>query len=212
MRQDMDVMKIKIEELEREKTKQEQTIQDLTKRVDQLEMWRAKKDDDDLARDQEITKLQENCNARERHSRSFNVRIINSIPETINENTNALVEKILEKTGITDNHKVEISIAHRTGPKPMNPKYGRPIIVGLVRKSDVRYLLAKRNDFRQNGFLLFPDLTEKDRKEKAKHQNVINALFLDGVRSKFENGRWITNKKPFDAKDYPHLSHLIVEQ
>ena len=211
MRKDLDEMNLKIEELEREKKEQKKRIEDLTNRVDELEMWRDGKNEDDLARDREMINLQDNCNARERHSRSFNVRIVNSIPETINENTQVVVENILQKTGIAFDHNVEISIAHRTGPRPINPKHGRPIIVGLVRKSDVRYLLTKRNAFRQNGFLLFPDMTEKDRKEKAKYQAAINALYNEGVKSKFENGRWITDKKPFCVKNYPHLSHLINE-
>ena len=163
-----------------------------------------------LKKDEIMEHILDDANARERHSRSFNVRIIANIQEQRFEDTEMIVEKIFEKSGVLKQHprgSIDISIAHRVGPHVENSC--RPILVRLTRKRDVWFLLSKKNQFREKGYGVFADLTVRDLKEKRKYQAVVNALYQKGVRSKFENGFWIVRGKKLNIKDHPEFTHLV---
>ena len=86
-----------------------------------------------------IEHLSEEINARERHSRLFNLRFACTIPETADEDPEEIFETALLATNLFDSVP-DISIAHRVGRRIGNKPRG--IIVRLVKKREVSEALG----------------------------------------------------------------------
>ena len=145
----------------------------------------------------EIRQLRRFNNDRERHSRSWNLVWRTNVAETPGEDTSAVVRgQLFAKVPAVKEQDLDIDVSHRIGPK--RPDAVRPIIIRLVRKSDVWFLLSQKRSFSKAGAgLLFQDLTKEDRDTKAKYQTEINQLVEQGKKARFQNGTWIVNSKPY---------------
>ena len=155
----------------------------------------------------EIDNLKENGNARERHSRSWNLVWVSREEEKTFEqpdDTENLVMSFINQVPEIKKRNVQIDVAHRIGKK-FNDK-PRPIIVRFIKKSDLWFVLKHRKELiRQNKGPIFQDLTKHDRLTKKKYHQEISQLVNGGHQAKFQNGRWIIDGKTMTDNDFKKL-------
>lgn len=148
------------------------------------------------------TDLEKSLNLLERHSRSYNVRLL-GVPEPrtggVPENCVDIVETILR-----DNFKLEeleehpIENAHRIGSsKDGKPRhiiarfFSRPIRGAVMR--------AARESLQNTQYHLMDDLTIVDAKEKKRLAPMMQDLYDKGKRPSFRNGRLYSEGKPVSS-------------
>ena len=148
----------------------------------------------------ENDELKKGLNELERHNRSWNLIWINKENETKDENCDEMARKFLELLPSVKARGIMVNVSHRIGrPKPDSP---RPIIIRLVSKSDVWFILKKKQEYRTlNRGFIFQDLTKIDRAVKQKYSQEISELVNTGQhRARFEKGQWIVDGKPYLTK------------
>ena len=202
---EMDKLTTRIHEFEEWKKQQERELEEWKKQKE-LEFDSFKRNLDGIIaeKNKEIKELKENCNDRERHSRSWNVRLVTSVPEKQFEDPEKIARELLESVPEIEERRLDIDIAHRVG------KYGtdrpRTILVRLTHKSDTRFLLTRaiRDKLRAKRIALYPDLTRDDQIKKSKYAKEISVLVARGHRARFENGNWIIDSQIFRLENYVH--------
>ena len=132
-----------------------------------------------------ITKLEAKLITSERHSRSFNVRLL-GVPETDGENCVSIVEDLLHQKFNQSGNVIEN--AHRIGKQTQDkPRH----IIARIHSRVVRttVMRATRTNLRDSKLRFVDDLTKEDMQEKQRVRPFMNELFkTTGVRlSETEN-------------------------
>jgi hypothetical protein len=139
--------------------------------------------------------LQQEVLVLQRHSRSWNVRVL-GVPEPSageREDTVALATSVFAKCGITG---VPLDTAHRV---PGAQGRARPLLIRLARKSDRWVAFSHKKEFYSKGMALHDDLPAADRAEKAKYQDEMNAAYSKGKRPRFAQGKWHIDGKVWNG-------------
>ena len=134
-----------------------------------------------------IAKLEDKSNRAERHSRSFNVRLLGA-REVDGENCVDTVQQILlDKFAITGN---VIENAHRTGKRSADGKYPRHIIARFhsrfVRGNVMR---STRDKLNNSPYRFVDDLTQTDLLEKQRVRTFMIELYKGNKKPSFRNGK-----------------------
>mgnify|MGYP002784464997 CR=1 FL=1 len=160
----------------------------------------------------------------ERHSRSFNIRLL-GVREEAKENTLFKTMLAFKEAGLNPDH-VPISIAHRVGKLTTDKTQGaeaepkpRAIIIRFVRKSDVRVVLNHKEDFKKRGYSVFQDLPADDVAEKKRLQPLMTH-YATKYRVGFRAGKMTIHGMAIDIPPgpvhvpapgvYPHV-RLLAE-
>ena len=151
-----------------------------------------------------IAELQVNTNVSERHSRSFNVRLL-GMKEVDGESCINVVETVLrEKLAVADG---VIEHAHRTGkPTKDRPRhiiarfYSRDVRGDAMRASRKMYLMrAARKPLENTPLRLIDDLTRDDMAAKQRVRPSMEELYGKNRRPSFRNGSLYAEGKPVSA-------------
>jgi exosome complex exonuclease DIS3/RRP44 len=107
-------------------------------------------------KDEKIRSLEDKVDELEQYSRRNNVRI-SGVPETVGEDTDALVIQLAKAIGC-DLQPGEIDRSHRVGPKDLS-KGPRPLLVKMMAYRSKRALTSRRSGLKsKSGKVIFPDL------------------------------------------------------
>jgi uncharacterized coiled-coil protein SlyX len=202
-------MKTKVTQLEVDATAKDVEIRNLTEKITQQDEKIARQDvaiaelgdkledtkvDFQDRLDQCAVGIKANLKASvalERHSRSFNLRLMNvpektgeKSPETI-ETTNAVIKSVT-------NLDVKVEYGHRTGA-PRTDNTHRVIIFRLLSRQVKRLIMEKRKLFFDAGYLIFEDLPKDDLEAKKKYKDVMKRKHSEGDKVAFRQGSWFVN-------------------
>ena len=186
------------EKMETRAEEQEREIRKMRKEMDD---WKTEMTNSVLKKleliEKKVEKVEIDLNARERHSRSWSVRMVNDVKEEKNEDPEKIVRKIFETIPAAKN--VDFDIVHRVGRKDQGGERPRQFLIRLAKKSDTRMLLSGeiRTQLYRKGYPIFPDLTALDKEKKTREFPEIKKLMDQGKKARFENGFWIVNGRRF---------------
>lgn len=142
-----------------------------------------------------IQTLEEKCNALERHSRAYNLRII-GVPEEPQENCLEKVIRIMDDLDFYES-SAEIENTHRTGKK--NPTRPRQIIIKFYSRPFRNRVLfaAKRMREADSSFTakIVEDFTHTDYMKRKRAIPKMTQAVREGARATFRNGNLIINGK-----------------
>ena len=139
-----------------------------------------------------ITKLEAKLITSERHSRSFNVRLL-GVPETDGENCVSIVEDLLHQKFNQSGNVIEN--AHRIGKKTQDkPRH----IIARFHSRVVRttVMRATRTNLHDSKLRFVDDLTKEDMQEKQRVRPLMNELFETNRRPSFRNGKLYAEGRP----------------
>ena len=135
------------------------------------------------------------CLALERHSRSWNLRLMNkkdNKDEKSSDSMNTIISTIKEVTGM-DFH---IEYGHRTGK--FETGKDRSLIFRCLTRQDKFALLAHRKKFFEAGYPIFEDLPAEDLNEKKRLADVMQIKFNNKEKVAFRRGQWFVNGKVYE--------------
>ena len=151
-----------------------------------------------------VRKTEDKQNDMERHSRSWNIRVI-GIPEENDEDCIDKVEQILrEKFEIEEAREGgAIENAHRDGPK--KPGRARHIIARFYSRPNRNQVLRMaRETLQGETYYIKEDETKTDRMERIRVRPLMNRLYAEGKRPSFRKGRIFVSGKPYrDENEMP---------
>ena len=152
----------------------------------------------------EIENIKKDANARERHSRSWNLVWLTHDHgkkyEQPDESAD-LALKFLNKIPEIQTRNVKIDVAHRIGGSVSGKP--RPIIVRFLSKADLWFVMKYRKELMKlNEGAIFQDLTKTDRLTKQKYNTEITDLINKGHKAKFTNGHWVVDGKVMKEQDF----------
>ena len=157
-----------------------------------------------------IAELQVKTNVSERHSRSFNLRLL-GMKEVDGESCINVVETVLrEKFAVADG---EIGYAHRTGkptkdrPQHIIARFYSRDVRGDVMRGDV--MRAARKKLENTPLRLIDDLTREGMAAKQRVRPFMEELYGKNRRPSFRNGRLYAEGKPVSADE---IIIIIIRQ
>ena len=153
-----------------------------------------------------IERLELECLSLERHSRSFNIRVL-GVPESevevtrdangrkINpEDCREIVENILQDNFDMQHPGPYLEVAHRTGIKQTNNP--RPIIARFFSREDrLSVMREARESLKNTSYRFVDDHAKKDFLEKQRIQPYIKFLYDNGKRPRYTKGKLYSNGK-----------------
>ena len=146
-----------------------------------------------------IAKLEDKSNRAERHSRSFNVRLL-GVREVDGENCVNRVEQILlDKFGLKGNI---IENAHRTGKRSMNGKYPRHIIARFhSRVTRGNVMRSTRDKLNNSPYRFVDDLTQTDLMAKQRVRPFMVELYKGNKKPSFRNGKLFSEGREVTSQE-----------
>ena len=141
-----------------------------------------------------IAKLEAKLVASERHSRSFNVRLL-GVPETDGENCVATVVDLLDRKVQLSGSAPVIENAHRIGKAQQGkPRHIIARFYSRVTRSTV--MRTTRTNLRDSPLRFVDDLTKDDLLEKQRVRPLMDELFKTNRRPSFRNGKLYAEGRP----------------
>ena len=141
-----------------------------------------------------IAKLEAKLVASERHSRSFNVRLL-GVPETDGENCVATVVDLLDRKFKLSGSAPVIENAHRIGKTQQDkPRHIIARFYSRVTRSTV--MRTTRTNLRDSPLRFVDDLTKEDLLEKQRVRPLMDELFKTNRRPSFRNGKLYAEGRP----------------
>ena len=183
-------LELRITAVEERVTSQEKAVEGVIESVDEHSLERLEKSSTEATREianSRITvdKLSDTVSRQERHSRSFNIRVL-GVREENTENCINILERIIgERFDITGS---TIENAHRTGkPAPDRPRhiiarfYSRAVRASVMRSARVKLATTP--------FRLIDDLYQDDLREKQRVRPYMDELYRLHKKPSFRNGK-----------------------
>ena len=141
-----------------------------------------------------IAKLEATLVASERHSHSFNVRLL-GVPETDGENCVATVVDLLDRKFQLSGSAPVIENAHRIGKTQQDkPRHIIARFYSRVTRSTV--MRTTRTNLRDSPLRFVDDLTKEDLLEKQRVRPLMDELFKTNRRPSFRNGKLYAEGRP----------------
>ena len=131
-----------------------------------------------------IQNLEREVTGLERYTRSFNARFV-GVDESEGENCRDTVHELLSTHLDIDDEVLEN--AHRIGPK--KPGTPRHIIARFFSRAKRREAIIASRSVNPAPFRIIDDLCKSDADEKKRVAPYMGALFHQGIRPQFRNGR-----------------------
>ena len=146
-----------------------------------------------------IAKLEDKSNRAERHSRSFNVRLL-GVREVDGENCVNRVEQILlDKFGLKGNI---IENAHRTGKRSADGKYPRHIIARFhSRVTRGNVMRSTRDKLNNSPYRFVDDLTQTDLMAKQRVRPFMVELYKGNKKPSFRNGKLFSEGREVTSQE-----------
>ena len=146
-----------------------------------------------------IAKLEDKSNRAERHSRSFNVRLL-GVREVDGENcVNRVEQIILDKFGLKGNI---IENAHRTGKRSADGKYPRHIIARFhSRVTRGNVMRSTRDKLNNSPYRFVDDLTQTDLMAKQRVRPFMVELYKGNKKTSFRNGKLFSEGREVTSQE-----------
>ena len=146
-----------------------------------------------------IAKLEDKSNRAERHSRSFNVRLL-GVREVDGENCVNRVEHILlDKFGLKGNISEN---AHRTGKRSADGKYPRHIIARFhSRVTRGNVMRSTRDKLNNSPYRFVDDLTQTDLMAKQRVRPFMVELYKGNKKPSFRNGKLFSEGREVTSQE-----------
>lgn len=127
--------------------------------------------------------------ALERHSREWNVRMMN-IDESPGETTPQCIDKINATIKRITGYDIEIEYGHRSGRKNEDAAKPRVIIARIASRQQRYQVLSKRKEFFNADIPIYEDLPQADLKEKLRFAKEMKKFYNAKRKVSFHHGHW----------------------